>query len=220
MNYFAHGRRYIDNPYFLAGTAVPDWLNVVDRKVRARTKGARPQIDHDDPKIAAVARGIVQHHADDHQFHQTASFAQISLEFTMEFRQRLTSDDSFRPSFLGHIIVEILLDSVLILEDPEVLEQYYRAVLSVEAKTVERAVNLISVRPTDRLALLLPRFCQERFLEDYHCDETLLRRLNQVMRRVKLPALPETVLEYFPRARKIVTENRNQLLEGIDVGGN
>ena len=36
MNYFAHGRHFIDQPYLLAGTAVPDWLNVVDRSVRAR----------------------------------------------------------------------------------------------------------------------------------------------------------------------------------------
>ena len=36
MNYFAHGHRFVDDPYFLAGTAVPDWLSVVDRKVRVR----------------------------------------------------------------------------------------------------------------------------------------------------------------------------------------
>ena len=33
MNYFAHGVRFLEDPYFLAGTAVPDWLSVVDRRV-------------------------------------------------------------------------------------------------------------------------------------------------------------------------------------------
>ena len=38
MNYFAHGRSFIDHPYLLAGTAVPDWLNLVARRSRIRTK--------------------------------------------------------------------------------------------------------------------------------------------------------------------------------------
>ena len=56
MNYFAHGYRFLDNPYFVAGTAVPDWLNVVNRKARVRSKHALPFIDDDDPRLAAVAR--------------------------------------------------------------------------------------------------------------------------------------------------------------------
>ena len=38
MNYFAHGYAFLDDPYFLAGTAVPDWLSVIDRRMRARSK--------------------------------------------------------------------------------------------------------------------------------------------------------------------------------------
>jgi hypothetical protein len=40
MNYLAHGREHLDRPYFLAGTAVPDWLNVSDRRSRVRRKQA------------------------------------------------------------------------------------------------------------------------------------------------------------------------------------
>ena len=29
MNYFAHAIRFLDDPYFLSGTALPDWLSVV-----------------------------------------------------------------------------------------------------------------------------------------------------------------------------------------------
>src|SRR3984957_18435669 len=38
MNYFAHGIRFVDRPWFLAGTALPDWLSVIDRRVRLRPK--------------------------------------------------------------------------------------------------------------------------------------------------------------------------------------
>src|SRR5687768_7726430 len=111
MNYFAHGRRYVHDAYFLSGTAVPDWLNVVDRRVRVRSKAAQQFVDDSDPQVAALARGIVQHHYDDQWFHQTRAFAELSLRFTLEIRELLQPDDGFRPSFLGHILVELLLDA-------------------------------------------------------------------------------------------------------------
>ena len=59
MNFFAHGRDFVDEPYVLAGTAVPDWLNVVDRRAKARASLAAPFVDHADPQVAGIARGIV-----------------------------------------------------------------------------------------------------------------------------------------------------------------
>jgi hypothetical protein len=52
MNYFAHGIRFLDRPWFLAGTATPDWLSVADRKVRLREKFLVPNLDHPDPSCS------------------------------------------------------------------------------------------------------------------------------------------------------------------------
>jgi hypothetical protein len=220
MNYFAHGRRYTDDPYFLAGTAVPDWLSVVDRKVRARRKNAVRFVEDDDPRVAALARGVVQHHHDDDWFHQTQAFAELNLEFTVNVRDRLGTDAGFRPSFLGHILVEILLDAVLIEQQPEQLNAYYKAMDQLDAQVVGAAVNRMATRTTPLLAALVPRFSRERFLYDYADDGKLLWRLNHVMRRVKLPELPVSLGEYFPEARRRVAERQSELLAGdqlIDV---
>ena len=32
MNYFAHALPFFDRPYFVAGTAAPDWLAAADRQ--------------------------------------------------------------------------------------------------------------------------------------------------------------------------------------------
>ena len=93
MNYFAHGRFFTDTPYLLAGTAVPDWLNVVDRKIRARSRSAELLLDSSDAITAEVARGIVQHHADDAWFHRTRAFAELTLQLTVEIRDFLGPDD-------------------------------------------------------------------------------------------------------------------------------
>ena len=212
MNYFTHGRRFIDDPYFLAGTAVPDWLIVADRQVRTRPKHIKPFAQHADHHIAAIARGILQHHADDAWFHVSPAFYELSTEFTAQVRAFLPADGGFRASFLGHILVELLLDDVLIAAEPEALDVYYAAVASVEPLVVEQVVNQIAPRSTDRLAWFIERFLAERFLSDYADDGRLLVRLNQVMRRAGLPQLPAAFCELLPAARKQVYARRHDLV--------
>jgi hypothetical protein len=212
MNYLAHGWRFTGDPYFLAGTAAPDWLNVVDRKMRLRSRTAALFVAHGDPVVARLARGIVQHHADDDWFHQNAAFAELSWSFTVAVRDRLPKDDGFRPSFVGHILVELLLDATLAEDDPRRLDDYYAALRELDTVATQAAINALATRTSDRIALLIPRFLSERFLYDYLDDGKLLTRLNHVMRRVGLPLLPAELLEFLPGARAAVRAKQGQLL--------
>jgi hypothetical protein len=213
MNYFAHGWRFIDDPYFLAGTALPDWLNVVDRKLRVRAKRAREFVDSPDPVVARLARGIVQHHADDDWFHGTPAFAELSLEFARRVRDALPVDDGFRPHFLGHILVEILLDAELIAEHPDALVTYYAAMDSLDGQRIAAAVAAIAPRPAENLATFVGLFSRERFLFDYADDAKLLFRLNQVMRRVGLPVLPAGFSHVLHTLRPIIRWRKLELFD-------
>jgi hypothetical protein len=212
MNYFAHGRDFIDDPYFLAGTAAPDWLVVSDRGVKVRAQHAALFVDDVNPIVQAVARGIAQHHHDDGWFHTTLAFHELSLELTTRSRALLPADGGFRASFLGHILVELLLDDALIAECPVRLDDYYAAMARLDRQDVERAVNRISPRPAERLAWFIEQFLAERFLSDYRDDARLLFRLNQVMQRANLPQLPDEYRELFEPARAMVRGRRDALL--------
>lgn len=212
MNFFAHGRVFLDRPYFLAGTAVPDWLNVVDRRVRARSKLAEPFTNHPNANVAQLAQGIVQHHIDDSWFHQTRAFTELCLEFTVRIRDWQTDDAGLRPMFLGHILVELLLDAYLIAQDPPQLDRYYEAVAEVDPQLVARTITQMTSKPVDLLPVLLPRFIHERFLYDYADDAKLTMRLNQVMKRVKLPKIPDGFVDLIPQARRDVAEHAHELL--------
>ena len=74
MNYLAHSLACLDDPYEVAGAAVPDWLGLTRPRLRCRSRHALPFVDLEEPKVAALARGIVRHHADDDWFHQTLAF--------------------------------------------------------------------------------------------------------------------------------------------------
>ena len=73
------------------------------------------------------------------------------------------------------------------------------AMAEVDPQLVQTVVNRISVQPTRRLAEFLPLFCRERFLWDYAEDGKLMVRLNQVLRRVGLAPLAESVREILPK---------------------
>ena len=217
MNYFSHALPFLDDPYFVAGTAAPDWLAVVDRKVRLRTKNVAPWATDSHVETATVARGLLQHFRDDAQFHKTRAFAETSLELSAAVRRALPDETGFRPSFLAHVLVEVMLDWSLADDNPAGLEAYYRALESVDPAKVQEAVNRMAANGTDRLAPMIFLFCRERILRDYGQDGKLLYRMNQVMRRVGFPLLPEGLQELFPAARQLVRRRRHELLEGIPV---
>jgi len=212
LNYLAHGWHFAGEPYVLAGTAAPDWLSVIDRKIRLRSRTAAEFTENGDPVLAAVARGVVQHHIDDAWFHSTPAFNELSLSFAVESRAALPGDEGFRPSFLGHILVELLLDAALAEEAPQRLDEYYAALSALDAAATERAISRLATRPVERIAALVPRFVNERFLYDYLDDGKLLTRLNHVMRRVGLPQLPPDIAELFPSMRQRVRNQKIALL--------
>jgi len=217
MNYFAHALPFLDDPYFATATGIPDWLTVVDRKVRVRQKHVERFLVDSDRKMAAIAGGVLQHLLDDARFHETRSFAELSIDLTVMARDELGADAGFRPAFLGHLLVEVLLDDTLIAAHPDKLETYYEVLGQVDPAKIEAAINRMVPRPTERLAWMLERFRETRVLSDYAEDGRLFVRLNQVMNRVGLNQLPKTFCRILPEARQKVAARSEELLEGIPV---
>lgn len=215
MNYFAHALPFLDDPDFVIGTSLPDWLTVIDRQVRLRADRVANRPADLDPRFHALARGVLQHLRDDARFHETRAFAEASLHLTARVRKALDGEPGFRPTILGHILVELLLDAALIADHPEQLEVYYRTIDEADAERVQAFVNAVAPRSTHRLVWFIPQFAAERFLSDYSKDAKLMVRLGQIMRRLGLAALPQDFITVLGPAREMITERKRQLLDGI-----
>ena len=207
---------YLDDPLVAVCTAVPDWLSVVDRKIRARERMATAVLDSEDESLRKVARGILHHIRDDRWFHTTEAFVDTNLRLAVGLRDRLENDRGFRPMFVGHILIEVFLDSFWIRDRPEIAQQYYSAVESISPELIQRCVNEITGKPTDALADTIRRFTKTRFLYDYSNENRLLMRLNQVMRRVGLSELPESILPWIREAAELVESRRERFLTPPD----
>lgn len=211
MNYFAHGIRFLDRPWFVAGTALPDWLSVVDRRVRLRPKGISPFADGSASPEAQLAAGALQHFEDDRWFHKTRAFAEATGRLTDLFRSFMGPGDGFRCGFLGHITSELILDAILIERDPDRLDAYYQLLGGLDGKRLATAAALMAGRWID-LGPWLPRFCESQFLRDYADPARLAFRLNQVLRRIKLEPLPMGIEGPLTTARGIVEEFADDML--------
>lgn len=218
MNYLAHGYQFLDQPFFLAGTAVPDWLSVVNRKVRVRGRLVQPVVAATTcPDTRAIGLGILQHHSDDDAFHRLAHFMQLEAELSVQFRRQMPDRFDHRPGFLGHIVVELMLDALLATMDGTLLDRYYAALQSVRAQMIEDTVNLMANQTTDRLAWFIQRFHEEKFLYDYLDDHRMLLRLNQVLKRVKLLPLAADAVEVLAYARRLLQQHGPKLLQAMET---
>ena len=215
MNYLAHGFRFLNSPLMVAGTAVPDWLSVVDRRVRVRSRRILEHLDLLDVDLRTIAEGMLQHLHDDDLFHRSVRFVMLESELSSRFRRIMPDRFDHRPPFLGHIVIELLLDDFIAQQMPEVLNNYYAALSQVSPLQIQEAVNTVATRTTNHLAGFVQQFRTAQFLFDYADDTRLLGRLNQVMKRVTLPPLEADCLPVLRDARQLLAQHGEELLDAV-----
>lgn len=214
MNSFSHSLPFLDRPYFSIGCTVPDILAACDRRCRVREKKAINFIEDSDDLLRSVAQGVVQHHRDDDWFHRSAIFNNFNMRFAIEFRDRYENGHSMRPSLIGHIIIEMFLDWYLEEKHPGSVDRYYEMMESVDALKVQAAINRFATKPTEKLAPSIAKFNEVRFVYDYQTDAGIRKRMNNVLKRVKLLPMPESSEEWLGSVRQKVYDHAEELLVG------
>jgi len=219
MNYLAHGYRFLDDPLYVAGTAIPDWLRVAAPRIRARARLVEAAMaDSSDDEHLRLCRGMMQHHSDDDMFHTSVVFQQMCEELALLFRRLMPDRYDHRPGLLGHIVTELLLDSELARRDSTLLPRYYRTLDMVDSDWVQQVVNTIVYKPAIRLAEFINIFREIEFLYDYADNGRLMMRLNQVLGRAKLEPIRQEVFPVFDHGRRMLQDRVGELLESCGIG--
>lgn len=214
MNYLSHGVAFLDEPLILAGSVIPDLLSVVDRKCRVRSKKIAPLLASDDlpSSVRAVLTGVQSHLDDDDWFHGSAAFLDVSGRLSRLFRAAMPDDETHRVGFLGHIVVELLLDRWIMEQNTTALDRFYTAFDTADPQVVQYSVGLAASRTTEKIVPFWHRFVDERFLADYPDPNRMLWRLNHVMKRVGLPKLADDIETVLIEAYPVVTARATDLL--------
>jgi hypothetical protein len=217
MNCLSHAWKYLDDPWFAAGTCLPDWLGMMERKNKFRRAKVTSflQWNESTDNSTVLAQGILKHLADDDAFHGSIAFMETSLAVSRWVTEAVPSENINRPAFVGHILVELLLDATIEMDNPGTLDRYYAAMAAISARELEDSVNHLATKPTTQVPTFLQRYLGERFLFDYLRDDRLLVRMNGILHRVGLDPLPMTILPTFAVSRELVWNRRQSLLDSV-----
>jgi len=218
MNYLAHGCRFLADPIYVAGTAIPDWLRVAAPRIRARARLVEQAIAQSaNEEHLRLCRGMMQHHSDDDIFHTSVVFQQMCEELALQFRSLMPDRYDHRPGLLGHIVTELLLDSELARRDSTLLPRYYQSLETVDAEWVQEVVNSIVYKPALRLAEFINIFREIEFLYDYADNGRLMMRLNQVLGRAQLEPMEAEVFPVFDHGRRMLQNRADELLQSCGI---
>jgi hypothetical protein len=209
VNYLAHALAFLDvgaadtvddghHAFRVAGTALPDWLRVVDKRARLRPDVLDEVVVDDDARFAALRDGARRHHDDDLRFHADDAFDVIASDVAARLR---ALDPGLRASTLGHVLVEMLVDAALMQARPGLIERYYDVLDDVDEARVAAFARRATRRPLVHAEHLIDRFRRTRFLLAYRDDEGLLDCLVGVCRRAGLQPPPSSSRAVIAAAR-------------------
>jgi len=210
MNFFTHFyfEQPEQNPEFVAGLTIPDLFKEYSAAYRKIALGNAAYSN----EKGLVFAGIKAHIEADKFFHNS-DFFKVCNEY---IKIKLSEIDRFeRNFFLSHLFIELMLDRVLIKQNPDLAVLYYRILNSFDFKIFEQLMKTINT--TVNPSVLWERFIHfinSRYLLHYTNNEKWLYALSRVYyRTIRKPHQKsfDKLADFIPSA-EIYIEKRLNLL--------
>ncbi|MFN4914312.1 MAG: hypothetical protein ACK5FT_03230 [Sphingomonadales bacterium] len=166
MNYFAH--YYFDHRpgeiHHNLGLLTPDF-------VRNFLPGKRLQPErftgHPHPETEALHRGTMKHVALDKRFHQSAFFKDITPKIGTLIKPIFQEYGIPRAWFAAHLIAELMIDRILIKQEPDLIARFYAELEQTQAEIIDAYLLSLDIDTTEEFKKRLQRFCELRYLMQY-----------------------------------------------------
>jgi len=181
VNFISHfylEHAYKDNPYIIAGLAIPDlWHTQLN--LYAPKHDANETLELHQFKV-----GLQKHFMADKVFHNSDYFISMSEWANQEIRKANTSTQLKRKFFLVHISIEILLDRVLINLFPDLVEEFYDCFANVNPEQIQTYMEQIYYYNFDGLSDRITQFTTQKRIYEYSDDNKLMDLLDWMMQKI------------------------------------
>lgn len=189
MNFLAH---YIIATRFLTpqepisayvlGTALPDLLPLAAQRVRLRPAQLQQMTARTEFE-AALSAGVSVHLATDAAFHKSAAFAGAQQEVSALLAEAGFEGIRVRRFFAAHVLTEMVLDAVLLRQEPALADEFYEAFADADRVAVTQWAETITGKPLPNLLDVLTRFARSRYLRGYAEDGSVATGFSNLCRR-------------------------------------
>lgn len=166
----------------VVGTVLPDLLKNAN-KSWVLHPAKRQQLFSDDPILLSILSGWNRHLMVDKKFHSSVFF----LEHTKAIRTLIIpilEGSPVRPSFLAHIALELMLDSLLITESRIRAEEFYQHLEATDRGSLRLFLNLNGISDPDPFFQFFDKFISSAYLKTYREPHNIIYALNRICMRL------------------------------------
>ncbi|MEO5909600.1 MAG: hypothetical protein ABIP95_01870 [Pelobium sp.] len=184
MNFLSHFYFDRENPnaYEVLGTVLPDLIkNAAKSWVIHPEKKEHLFLENKNHK--ALLKGWRRHIEVDRLFHGSTFFLHHQHQIKLVIRETIAGSP-VKPFFLGHISLELMLDSLLITEGLIDPNQFYEIIEQVNEVDLKSFLLLNRIEDTDRFFHFFERFKKEKYLFSYSNPEKITYALKQICMRL------------------------------------
>ncbi len=131
----------------------------------------------------AILKGWKRHLEVDRIFHSSSFFLHHQHQIKLVLREELLNSP-VKPFFLGHISLELLLDSILIAEKLLSIEKLYSQLALVKESEIRIFLQLNKIANEDKFLAFFDRFIKEQYLYSYADDKKITYALKRICMRL------------------------------------
>lgn len=190
MNFLSH--YYCDakkgDPFYNLGLAIPDLMSMYKRGWKINDKINKQEFSG---VYISLAEGIRQHLLADQYFHQSEFFLRNT---SMIKRFMLDCDIKYRGThflFLSHILLEICIDRLIVINKPQVVKDFYNDLSGIEQNKVNVFFIEMGVPIPEGFFIFYERFIHDKFLYAYDDIEKIIFMYNRILTRVNMTVIDQ-----------------------------
>jgi len=192
MNFLSHFYfdRYSPDPDLVLGTVLPDLIRNANKSWKLHPEKRRALLSYDNG-LLSILEGWNRHMQVDRHFHSSDFFLEHSKAIRASIAPFL-ENSPVRPSFLSHIALELMLDSLLITEGFINVDDFYRQLKRVNRQTLTQFLELNNIRDTFVFYQFFDKFIDSAYLKSYNESHNIMHALNHICMRLWKDPLNET----------------------------
>jgi len=167
---------------YVVGAALPDLLPLAAERVRLRPARLEQTTVRTEFE-AALRAGVSVHLATDAAFHKSAAFAEAQAKVGQIIADAGFEGIRVRRFFAAHILTEMVLDAVLLRQEPALADEFYAAFAAADVAAVTQWAEAVTGEPLPNLPGVLSRFVRSGYLRGYEEDSGVATGFSNLCRR-------------------------------------
>lgn len=222
MNYLSH--YYFDqkstDPYYILGIALPDLVKNHQRRWNIHPHKNEHQYQ-DNPQLKSIYNGWKRHLEVDHFFHEADYFIHKSGLITERMRTISFENNKVKPFMIGHIGLELMLDTLLIKNKKIEALNFYKMMKKCNLSHIYKFLSINGIEDEESFGEFYERFCEVQYLLSYQSNESIVYALNRIQYRLNKQYFTEndvrTMRHHIAELMDVVEQDYLYIFDQIDA---